>query len=50
LRQSGFEQVYNLSGGYQTYSIAMQKQSNEDVFEGYYIGKDDHIYQSFESL
>jgi len=49
LRQSGFEQVYNLSGGYQTYSIAMQKQSNEDVFEGYYIGKDDHIYQSFES-
>jgi rhodanese-related sulfurtransferase len=49
LRQSGFEQVYNLSGGYQTYSIAMQKQSNEDVFEGYYIGKDDHIYQSLDS-
>lgn len=46
LRQKGFEQVYNLSGGYTTYSIAMQKQSNEDVFEGYYIGKDDHIYQT----
>ncbi len=48
LRQKGFEDVYNLSGGYTTYSIAMQKQSNEDVFEGYYIGKDDHIYQSLD--
>ena len=48
LRQKGFEQVYNLSGGYKTYSIAMQKQSNEDVFEGYYIGKDDHIYQTLD--
>ena len=48
LRQNGFEDVYNLSGGYTTYSIAMQKQSNEDVFEGYYIGKDDHIYQSLD--
>lgn len=48
LRQRGFEDVYNLSGGYTTYSIAMQKQSNEDVFEGYYIGKDDHIYQSLD--
>ena len=48
LRQKGYEDVYNLSGGYTTYSIAMQKQSNEDVFEGYYIGKDDHIYQSLD--
>ncbi len=48
LRQNGFDQVFNLSGGYQTYSIAMQKQSNEDVFDGYYIGKDDHIYQSLD--
>ncbi len=49
LRQKGFENVFNLSGGYTTYSIAMQKQSNEDVFEGYYIGKDDHIYQSLST-
>ncbi len=48
LRQNGFEQVYNLSGGYKTYSIAMQKQSNEDVFEGYIIGNDDRIYQSLD--
>lgn len=45
LRQSGFTDVANLSGGYKTYSLVAQKQSNEDIFEGYYIGKDDHIYQ-----
>ncbi|MGC9311796.1 MAG: CoA-disulfide reductase [Sediminispirochaetaceae bacterium] len=46
LLQNGFSEVYNLSGGYQTYSLVTQKQSNEDIFDGYYIGNDDYIYQS----
>lgn len=45
LTQNGFDDVYNLSGGYLTYSHATQKQSNEDVFAGDVVGKDDHIYQ-----
>ena len=44
LRQNGFDDVYNLSGGYKTWEYAIQKQSNEDIFEKEYIGKDDHIY------
>ncbi len=46
LMQNGFEEVYNLSGGLKTYEHAIQKQSNEDIFENDYIGKDDHIYQN----
>jgi len=46
LLQNGFSRVYNLSGGYQTYSQVTEKQSNEDIFDGYYIGNDDTIYQS----
>jgi len=34
-----------LSGGLKTYETASQKQSNEDIFEGDYIGHDDQIYQ-----
>lgn len=45
LMQNGFDDVYNLSGGYITYETATQKQSNEDIFSGDYVGKDDHIYQ-----
>jgi len=45
LRQRGFSNVANLSGGYKTYSISAQKQSNEDIFSGDFIGKDDQIYQ-----
>lgn len=45
LMQSGFDDVLNLSGGYVTYETATQKQSNEDIFSGDYVGKDDHIYQ-----
>ncbi|MDD4277138.1 MAG: DsrE/DsrF/DrsH-like family protein, partial [Candidatus Cloacimonetes bacterium] len=45
LMQHGFDEVYNLSGGYITYETATQKQSNEDIFAGDYVGKDDHIYQ-----
>lgn len=33
LVQNGFENLYNISGGYTTYQYAVQKQSNEDVFE-----------------
>ncbi|MDC9729501.1 MAG: FAD-dependent oxidoreductase [Methyloprofundus sp.] len=32
LKQLGFEQVRNLSGGYKTYSWAVDKQSNPDIF------------------
>jgi peroxiredoxin family protein/rhodanese-related sulfurtransferase/TusA-related sulfurtransferase len=46
LMQNGFEKVYNLSGGYKTYSFITQKQSNEDIFEHDIIGKDDNIYQA----
>jgi NADPH-dependent 2,4-dienoyl-CoA reductase/sulfur reductase-like enzyme/peroxiredoxin family protein/rhodanese-related sulfurtransferase/TusA-related sulfurtransferase len=45
LRQQGFSNAANLSGGYKTYSISAQKQSNEDIFSGDFIGKDDQIYQ-----
>lgn len=45
LTQSGFSEVYNLSGGLKTYEMAIQKQSNEDIFSNDYIGHDDNIYQ-----
>ena len=45
LREHGYTDIYNLSGGYKTFQIATQKQSNEDIFEGDFIGKDDLIYQ-----
>lgn len=50
LMQSGFKEVYNLSGGYITYEQATQTQSNEDIFSGEYIGIDDHIYQGKEQV
>ncbi len=46
LKQNGFTDVYNLSGGYKTYQSATQKQSNEDIFEKDFIGKDNVIYQA----
>lgn len=46
LEQSGFDQVYNLSGGYHTYKYAIQKQSNEGIFSKNFIDKDDVIYQT----
>lgn len=46
LMQSGFNQVYNLSGGYKTYQTAVEKQGNEDIYANLTIAKDDHIYQT----
>ncbi len=46
LRQEGFDNLYNLSGGMKTYSLSTQKQSNEDIFEKDFIGHDDNIYQA----
>ena len=46
LRQNGFTDVYNLSGGYKSYEFATKKQSNEDLFSRDYIFKDDNIYQA----
>jgi len=45
LMQKGFNEVYNLSGGYKTYEHATCKQSNEDIFESSYIANDGHIYR-----
>lgn len=46
LRENGYTDIYNLSGGYKTYQIATQKHSTEDIFERDFIGKDDLIYQA----
>jgi len=43
LKQKGFRNVKNLSGGYKTYQLAVQKQSNEDIYEHDRILKDDTI-------
>ena len=46
LVQNGFENVRNLAGGFKTYEYAIQKQSNEDLFAGDYVGVDNVIYQT----
>jgi len=46
LLQSGYTDVYNLSGGLKTYEFAIGKQSNEDIFSEDYIGNDDMIYKT----
>ena len=43
LVQSGFDRIKNLSGGYKTYQLAVQKQANEDIYEYDKIMKDDDI-------
>ena len=45
LMQHGYTNVFNLSGGYKTYELAVQKQSNEDIFENLKIGIDDSLTQ-----
>ncbi len=45
LMQNGYDDVYNLSGGYITYETATQKQSNEDIFSQEHVGIDDRVYQ-----
>lgn len=49
LLQNNFNDVANLSGGYKTFQLATAKQSNEDIFEKEFIGKDDNIYQAESS-
>jgi CoA-disulfide reductase len=43
LMQKGYKNVKNLSGGYKTYQMAVQKQSNEDIYEYDKIMKNDEI-------
>lgn len=43
LIQKGFKNVKNLSGGYKTYQLAVQKQPNEDIYEYDEITKNDDI-------
>lgn len=51
LTQNGFSNVYNLSGGYKTYETAIQKQSNEDIYDNISIAQDDVLYQkTFKSV
>jgi NADPH-dependent 2,4-dienoyl-CoA reductase/sulfur reductase-like enzyme/rhodanese-related sulfurtransferase len=45
LMQKGFNVVKNLSGGYKTYQLAIQKQANEDIYEYDKIARDDAIMQ-----
>ncbi|HOH48787.1 MAG TPA: FAD-dependent oxidoreductase [Candidatus Syntrophosphaera sp.] len=45
LTQNGFDEVYNLSGGYTTYEQAHKPQTNEDIFSSDYIDKDDQMYK-----
>lgn len=49
-RLPGSVKVYNLSGGYKTYSFVSMKQGNEDLFEGDRIGKDDMIYDDSHDI
>lgn len=43
LVQNGYKNVKNLGGGYKTYQFAVQKQTNEDVYEYESIAKDDML-------
>jgi len=45
LYQKGFDEVYNLSGGYKMYEIVTQKQGNEDIFQGYRVDLADLVTQ-----
>lgn len=43
LLQHGFSKVKNLSGGYKTYQLAIQKQANEDIYENEMVTNNDLI-------
>lgn len=45
LMQHGFENVYNLSGGYKTYELSVMKQSNEDIYDNLEISEESSILQ-----
>ncbi len=49
LMQNGYQNVRNLSGGYKTYHMAVQKQSNEDLYENDRIMKNDGIHPADNS-
>jgi peroxiredoxin family protein/rhodanese-related sulfurtransferase/TusA-related sulfurtransferase len=44
LMQNGYQEVYNLTGGFKTYEMVTEKQSNEDIYGTYHIQKNDDIY------
>lgn len=43
LLQHGYTRVKNLSGGYKTYQLAIQKQANEDIYENEMVMNNDLI-------
>jgi NADPH-dependent 2,4-dienoyl-CoA reductase/sulfur reductase-like enzyme/peroxiredoxin family protein/rhodanese-related sulfurtransferase/TusA-related sulfurtransferase len=50
LYQNGFNEVYNLSGGYKMYEVVTQKQGNEDIFEGYRVDLADLVTKEKATL
>ncbi len=44
MEQHGFEDVFNLTGGYKTWEHATEVQSNEDIFGKLHLGRDDVVY------
>ena len=45
LTQSGYGEVFNLSGGWKTWDFVSREQGNEGIFEHDLVGKDDDIRQ-----
>ncbi len=50
LMQSGYTDVYNLSGGYKIYELATGKQSNEDVFTHDEYDIEGVVYENREKI
>ncbi|MCB5230005.1 MAG: FAD-dependent oxidoreductase [Candidatus Cloacimonas sp.] len=44
LMQSGFQNVYNLSGGYMSYDMVYGKADQSDIYAGEIISSDDQMY------
>ena len=49
LKNNGYKEVYNLSGGYKTYQLATGKQGNEDVYEFDIVDTKGEIRKACES-
>lgn len=45
LKNFGYNNVYNLSGGFKLYKTTLLKQENVGIFENYFIDKTDDIHQ-----
>lgn len=50
LYQNGFEEVYNLTGGYKTFEVVTQKQGNEDIYPGDRVDLSDLVTQELPRM